>query len=180
MRGPERTIAIDLDVHRAIERARLGLGESQNDILRRLLLLGRKRRSGVAPGGDGGAPRRAGGPRGRGLWAVEIAGRRIPAANLKAAWRVLLRELAASQPRFLDELAAESGRGRRFVARSPAALYPRSPHLALRHAEPLIEGWFVDGNVSADQVARRARIAARLCGLHYGSDVRILDNLREL
>ena len=180
MRGPERTIAIDLDVHRAIERARLGLGESENDILRRLLLLGRKRRSGLAPGGDGGAPRRAGGPRGRGLWTVEIAGRRIPPPTSRPPGGSCCASsrLPTAFPRRVR--AAETGRGRRFVRARAAALYPRSPHLARRHAEPLIEGWFVDGNVSADQVARRARIAARLCGLHYGADVRILDNLREL
>ena len=71
------------------------------------------------------------------------------------------------------------GASRRFVARTPAALYDKSPHLA-RHAEPLVDGWYFDSNLSAARVAKLARIAARLCGLHYGSDVRILDNLREI
>jgi len=43
-----------------------------------------------------------------------------------------------------------------------------------------LAGWYFDSNVSADQVGKRARIAARLCGLHYGPDVWILDNLREI
>ena len=89
-------------------------------------------------------------------------------ANLKQAYRILLRELAMAHPHFLEAFAGEKGRARRFVARVPAALYGRSPHLARRHAEPLAGGWYFDSNLSAEQVARRARIAARLCGLCYG------------
>jgi len=170
-----RQVEIDLDVHRAIERARAALGESDNDILRRLLL---------APGGKPAKravpqARASGAVRSRGLWSVEIAGRRLPAANLKQAYRLLLRELAAAYPHFLEDFAREKERTRRFVARLPADLYGRSPHLA-RHAQPLGGSWYFDSNLSAVQIAKRARIAARLCGLHYGSDVRILDNLKEI
>lgn len=182
MTGGSRTIEIDVEVHRAIERARQALGESENDILRRLLLLPtRGRRAGPGTEASPGAPRGASGaPRSRGLWSVEMAGRRIPATNLKQAYRILLRELAVAHPHFLEAFAEEAGRGRRFVARTPETLYGRSPHLARRHAVPLADGWYFDSNLSAEQAAKRARIAARLCGLHYGSDVRILDNLREI
>lgn len=177
MNAEWRRIEIDLDVHRAIERARLALGEKENEILRRLLLpapAGQKR-----PRTDDGARRAPGPSRGRGLWSVEFGGRRIPATNLKHAYRILLRELAAAYPHFLEAFAAEEGRARRYVARNPAALYKRSPHLA-RHAEPLGDGWYYDSNLSTARAGRLARIAARLCGLLYGSDVRILDNLREI
>jgi hypothetical protein len=181
MTGSCRTIGIDVEVHRAIERGREALGESENDILRRLLLPARGRRAGPRAKAGPGTPRRLSGtPRSRGSWSVEMAGRRIPAANLKQAYRILLRELAVAHPHFLEAFAEEAGRGRRFVARTPAALYGRSPHLARRHAVPLADGWYFDSNLSAEQAAKRARIAARLCGLHYGSDVRILDNLREI
>jgi len=173
----KRRIEIDLDVHRAIEAARRGLGESENEILRRLLLPARSARR--RPRGDRAGAPAAASPRSRGLWSVEICGRRIAAANLKDAYRVLLRELDAAHPDFLAAFAEERTFGRRFVARGPAALYGRSPHLA-RHAQALGGGWWFDSNLSAGQVARRARIAARLCGLHYGSEVRILDNLREI
>lgn len=177
MGGQRRTIEIEIDVHRLIERARIALGESENDILRRLLRPGRTRNIlAQAPAGAGRLPGRS---RGRGLWSVDIGGRRIPATNAKQAYRILLRELAAAHPHFLEALAEEQGRSRRFVARTPAALYGKSTHLA-RHAEPLVQGWYFDSNLSAARVARLARIAARLCGLHYGSDVRILDNLREI
>jgi hypothetical protein len=173
-----RTIGIGLAVHRAIEAARVSLGESEDEILARLLLpaRGRRRSTGVAPA----APPGSGAPRNRGLWSVEIGGRMLPAANLKRAYRLLLRELDAAYPHFLEAFADEKTFGRRFVARARAALYPRSPHLGARHAEPIGEGWYFDANLSLSQVAKRARVAARLCGLHYGSDVRILDNLREI
>jgi hypothetical protein len=177
MSRQHRTIEIEIDVHRAIERGRLALGESENDILRRLLLPRRTRA--ILPRGPAGATRPPGPSRGRGLWTVDIGGRRIPAANAKHAYRILLRELAAAHPHFLEAFADERGRSRRFVARTPAALYGKSVHLA-RHAEPLVEGWYFDSNLSAARVARLARIAARLCGLHYGSELRILDNLREI
>ena len=76
--------------------------------------------------------------------------------------------------------AEEGGRSRRFVARTGTQLYPASPHLAKRHSALLAPGWYFDSNVSAVQVARRARVAARICGLRYGADVRILENLREI
>lgn len=172
-----RDIGVDLDVHRAIERARISLGETPNDILRRLLLPGRSDRP--RPASATPRPGQAQ-PRRRGLWTVEIGGRRIPAANLKHAYRTLLCDLAAAHPHFLEEFGAERARGRRLVARAPEDLFPRSPHLAGRHAEPLAPGWYFDSNLSAEQVGKRARIAARLCGLHYGSDVRILDDMREI
>jgi hypothetical protein len=170
-----RTIEIDVDVHRAIERGRRGLGESENDILRRLLLPARM--PGPRP-----EPVRATGaasaqPRRRGLWSIEIGGRQIAAANLKDAYWLLLATLHRAHPGFLEAFAEERTFGRKFVARAPAELYDRSPHLA-RHAQPLGDGWYFDSNLSAAQVAKRARIAARLCGLFYGPDVRILENLR--
>jgi len=122
----------------------------------------------------------AGAGRSRGLWSVEIGGQRLPAANLKDAFRILLLALAAAHPHFLHGFAQETARGRRYVAQSPSGLYLRSPHLARAHAQKLVPGWYFDSNLSSTQVARRARIAARLCGLFYGQDVRILDNLRQI
>src|SRR3954467_12375080 len=172
-----RQIEIDIEVHRAIERGRRARGEREKEILRRLLLPAPGRGARPAPARMTGAANAE--PRRRGLWSVEIGGRHIPAANLKDAYRALLGELQAAHPDFLDTFGRERTFGRNFVARAPAELYGRSPHL-VRHAQPLGGGWYFDSNLSAAQVAKRARIAARLCGLFYGSDVRILDNLREI
>lgn len=201
-----RRIGIDVEVHRLIERHRRSFAEDENDILRRVLPLvplaplappspGAQAARGedeapacssAAPAPGGGDRRSGGGSpspprtRRRGQFAVEVRGERILAANLKLAYKALLEALDSKYPDFLAAFAEETGRSRRFVARSQAELYAASPHLAKRHAMLLRPGWYFDSNVSAVQVARRARIAARVCGLRYGAEVRILDNLREI
>jgi hypothetical protein len=174
--GKLRRIEIDLDVHRAIERARRSFGESENEILRRLLVRPRK------PSASG-QRRRSPQPatlRVRGQWAVELGGKRQPAANMSDAYRLLLLALEDATPGFLDRFAEEGTRSRRFVAPEPGALYKDSPHLARQFGRHLHDDWYYDANLSADQVGKRARIAARLAGLAYGRDVRLLDNLREI
>jgi hypothetical protein len=171
-----KQIGIDVEVNGAIEQARLSFAESENDILRRLVL---KPRTGKASN-PGPPPARSGPPRTRGLWTVELSGRSESAANLRDAYGLLLRRLAERFPDFLERFSQEKARSRRFVARNPVHLYSNAPHLADKHAKALVEGWFFDTNLSAIQVSQRIRIAARLCGLLYGNDVRILDNLREI
>lgn len=174
-----KQIGIDLDVHRALEHQRRAFSESENDILRRLLISpadtpvppAASFKSQLAPT----PPTRT-----RGLWTVEVLGSRTVAANLKDAYRSLLHQLASSYPSFLEKFSQERSRSRHFVARSKEALYETSPHLAEHHARPLKDGWFFDTNLSTEQVARRIRVAARVCGLLYGTDVRILENLREI
>ena len=193
-----RQIGIGVEVNRMIESHRLSFSESANDILRRVLpfvpLPGASPGPSVGPsvgpspgpsvgpsgGHDQAAPFPAPGARRRGQWTVELGGRRIAVPNLKAAYRTLLLDLNERDPEFLSRFAEEKGRSRRFVARTPGGLYAASPHLAKKHAEPLVDGWYFDSNLSADQAVRRSRIAARLCGLRYGADVRILENLREI
>jgi hypothetical protein len=104
----------------------------------------------------------------------------VPTSNLKSAYRTLLLLLHERHPNFLQAYSEERARARRFVARAPRDLYLNSPELAKHHAKPLTAGWYFDTNLSTDQVARRARIATRLCGLSYGKDVRILNNLEEI
>ena len=175
-----KQVGIDVDTHRMIEQHRRSFAESTNEILRRILPLVPPS---VPPAGtsfSAQAPRPAAGTRARGQWTLEIKGDRIPAANLKSAYRGLLEALSARDPGFMARFSEEKGRSRRFVARAPGQLYAASPHLAERHAERLPNGWYFDTNLSTAQVAKRARVAARMCGLRYGTDVRILENLREI
>ena len=171
-----KQIGIDVDVNGAIEQARLSFAESENEILRRLLLKPRAVRAVI----DAQAPTPQRQPRTRGLWTVELSGKRESAANLKDAYRLLLQRLAERFPDFLERFSHEKARSRRFVARNPLHLYGNAPHLVGKHAKPLVDGWFFDTNLSTVQVAQRVRIAARLCGLLYGKDLRILDDLREI
>jgi negative regulator of replication initiation len=177
--GRFKQIGIDVDVHRMIEQHRRSFTETENDILRRIFLSEQKERPSPqqTPSTGGFATSSA---RSRGMWSVELRGRVSAAANLKDAYRSLLEQLADADPEFLQKFSREKGRSRRFVAQSREALYATSPHLAKDHAKPLRDGWYFDTNLSAEQVAQRARIAARVCGLLYGRDVRILENLKEI
>ena len=177
-----RQIAVDIDVHRVIENSRQSFSESENDILRRLLLSSQTnssrsliRKSSTRPSPLPGTVSRS-----RGLWSVEIEGVRISAVNMKDAYRLLLLTLEQLRPGFLDAFAREGSSRRRFVARTAAELYTSSPHLAREHGRHLADDWYFDTNLSTEQVATRARIAARLAGFAYGRDVRLLDNLREV
>lgn len=184
--GRLKQIEIDVDINRLIEEGRRSFDESENDILRRILLADRaaQQREAAAPPppppfppavAEQDEPRRV-----RGNWAVEYQGEMLPAANLKDAYRTLLLRLADDFPNFLDEFASFGSRSRRFVARTPHELYANSPHLTTTHARILGHGWFYDTNLSADQISQRARVAARICGLNYGSDIKVMSNLVEI
>jgi hypothetical protein len=174
--GRIKQIGIDVDVHRAIEQARQSFSESENDILKRLLLRGAAPHRSVQKR----LPIAEETVRSRGLWSVDVKGERISAANMKEAYRTLLLKLDEVSPNFIERFASERARSRRFVARKPSDLYDSSPHLADEYAQPLKDGWYYDTNLSTEQVAKRARVAARVAGLSYGRDVRLLDNLREV
>jgi len=174
-----RQIEIDVDVHRLIEQNRASFAESESDILRRLLIPAIAERDQQAAKTRR-ARARAGAKRTRGNWSVVVEGERLPAANLGDAYYVLLKHLAEQFPGFLDAFGKEKSRSRRFVAEVPEQLYGKSSHLARGFACTLVDGWYYDSNLSSDQIARRARVAARLCGLVYGSDVKIADGLREI
>lgn len=184
-----KRIGIDVDVSGVIENGRRSFSESENDILRRLLLP--RASPAVRSGAERPAPKAmaelppdlpapAPATRSTGNWAVDLSGRRIAAPNLKTAYRTLLVLLSEADPHFLEKFSKEQARSRRFVARSPGELYLASPRLAAKHAAPLGDGWYFDTNLSTDQVSRRARIAARLCGLRYGTDVYLLNNLQQI
>ena len=182
-----KQIGVDVEVNGVIESHRRSFSEAPNDILRRLLL--RRDTKPPGPSVECGHPRPSGvrpppdpppGTRSTGHWTVELCGERHAAPNLKGAYRLVLLLLSGRDPEFLDRFAEEGGRGRRFVARAPTQLFQSSPALAEKHAAPLTDGWFFDTNLSTDQVARRVRIAARMCGLHYGTDLRLLKNLEQI
>jgi hypothetical protein len=175
-----KQIGIDVDVNGVIERSRRTFSETENDILRRLLL-----RQPTLPRTQSQPPTRApketgASTRVHGQWMVEFRGQRHSAPNLKGAYRALLLTLSDAFPDFLQRFAQEKSRSRRFVSRVPAELYLSTPELADDYAEPLRDGWYFDTNLSAQQVAKRARVAARVAGLLYGRDVRILNKFEEI
>lgn len=180
--GRLKQIGIDVEVNRAIENGRQSFSESENDILRRLLL-GHTQQSAKSLSSKqallfGRSPATDEKVRARGLWIVEVKGQRYAAANMKEAYRTLLLKLDDLSSNFIQRFSAERSRSRRFVARDATELYDSSPHLAKEHARLLKDGWFFDTNLSAEQVSARVRVAARIAGLSYGRDVKVLENLR--
>lgn len=153
-----KSIEIDLDVHRAIENARLSFDETENAILRRALGIDpRTSTSEVRP-----RPRL---PRSSGAYSTSIDGAMIEANSLKELLRRALLVLEKRRPGFLASLANYSTpRGRRIVARSPEALYANSPHLA-GLAEKVDSEWWFDTNVSRNQVEGYMKTLAQMAKL---------------
>ena len=75
----------------------------------------------------------------------------------------------------LHLLSLEGSERRRWVARSPEALFVTAPHLASEHAHQIAPDWYIDTNVSRAQIMARLTVAARLAGYAYGEDVRVVD-----
>lgn|GEM_PF-1977550 len=105
-----------------------------------------------------------------GNYLVQMGDRACFAASQKAAYRLALIWLEKTSPGLLDRLAGSGTRNRRIVAPSPEALYPRSPALA-KHAEKLVDDWYVDVNLSKEQKLSRLRTACRLAGVMFGKDL---------
>lgn len=171
-----KQIGVDVDVNRVIEANRQSFAETENDILRRLLL--DRKQGGLAKVTVEDAPQF--GARQRGNWQVAVGRKIVGGTSLKDAYCKLLMLGHEQDPRFLARMAQEKGRTRRFVAARPEALYPASPHLAKDHALELVPGWFADTNLSETQVSHRARTAARVLGMAYGKEVWLRENGRTI
>jgi hypothetical protein len=164
-------IAVSLDTYKAIEAARLSLAESHDEIVRRVLAARRSQRgtpARIAARATAPAQRR------RGDVAIELFGKRVPVANLKAAYIAALNALVRHKPSLFEHLASEGGKRRRWIARDAARLFPGSPHLARDHAQPLAGEWLLDTNLSRAQIEARLARAADIAGYRYGEDLKII------
>ena len=163
--NPQTTaIDIDIEVYRAIETRRRSFDQSPNDILRETLGLSAAAQPSPTP--EYTRPTRR-----TGAFAFELMGERFEAGSLKEAYIACLRELSARDPEFLDRLAQRRTRTRRVVARRGDDLYLRSPQLAGKFATRLVDGWWVDTNLSRIQCEQRLQIACDVAGLVFGKDL---------
>ena len=162
-----KTIAIDIEVHRAIESRRQSFAQSENDILREVF--------GILPQPPS-PPKRPRRP-GRvisGRYAFVLLEERVEEDSLKAAYMSCLRELATLDPQLLERLSEKKTKARRIVARKPEDLYLKTPKLAEKHAEQLMDQWWVDTNLSQPQCESRLEVACHVAGITFGSDL-VLD-----
>jgi hypothetical protein len=153
------TIEIDLEVNRAIEAARSSFGQTPNDILRHLLGIASHEQA--IP-----SPRRR--ERATGLYHYSVRGSINTEASLKDAYVACLKDLIEYDSQLLGKLTDVSLRSRRIVSRNPKSLYTKSPHLADYYAFDFGSGWWIDLNLSEQQVRQRLKIACELVNLPFG------------
>lgn len=105
-----------------------------------------------------------------------LKGKSYPYHNAKDAMVIVLRELAHSDPSFLERCSQHpdaQGRKRRYIARTPEELYPdREDFRDMR--EDLPDGWLVATNLNNVLKKTIIRLAAEVAGLTFGKDV-IID-----
>jgi hypothetical protein len=102
-----------------------------------------------------------------------LRGKSYPYTNAKEAMVMVLRELAKTDPSFLERCSQHpdaQGRKRRYIARTPEELYPDREDLRdLREALP--GGWLVATNLNNVLKKTIIKLAAEVAGLRFGSDV---------
>ncbi|RWE85101.1 hypothetical protein [Mesorhizobium sp.] len=169
---PTTAIHIDIEVHKVIEANRKSFEDSQNDILRRLLLSPSTNGALTAPPQLIGATT-VRNERSTGFYGFVLKGNTMSFNNLKAAYKNCLLELAAADGTFLTSLSKEETPARRLVARDRKALYKKTPHLADEFAEELVDGWWLDTNLSQQQVESRLQTACKVANIAFGSDLEL-------
>jgi hypothetical protein len=93
--------------------------------------------------------------------------------NAKDAMVIVLSELAKADPSFLERCSHHpdaQGRTRRYIARTPAELYPNREDLR-EMRESLPGGWLVATNLNNALKKTIIRLAAEVAGLTFGKDV---------
>lgn len=102
-----------------------------------------------------------------------LQGKEYPYQNAKDAMIIVLRELAKSDPAFLERCSQHpdaQGRKRRYIARTPEELYPDREDLRDMR-ESLPGGWFVATNLNNVLKKTIIRLAVEVAGLRFGKDV---------
>lgn len=81
--------------------------------------------------------------------------------------------LASRDASFLERFASlpKHGRTRRYVARTPAELYPGRSDLAREFTAKLSSGWYLGTNVSRAQIDRIVEMGCNVAGLRFGQEL---------
>lgn len=102
-----------------------------------------------------------------------LLGREYSCATAKEAMVIVLRELAKSDPSFLERCARHpkaQGRTTRYIARTPQELYPYNEERR-SYCEKLPGGWLVATNLNNPGKRRIINIAAEVARLKFGKDI---------
>lgn len=167
-----KQIDIDVDIHRVIESNRTSFSDTDNDILRRILLDTPRQRAQTVSVRK---PTAAFDSRNRGDWYVSFFGKEHSAPNMKEAYKQVLLLLNDRYPDFLQAFSKCCTPYRLFISKQPEAIYGSTPSLATDHAKPLTDGWYFDTNLSKEQVKARLIAACDVVGAIYGRDILIAE-----
>jgi len=102
-----------------------------------------------------------------------LRGKAYPYSTAKDAMVIALRELAKSDPTFLERCSQHhdaQGRKRRYIARTSEELYPDRPDLR-EMRETLPGGWLVATNLNNVLKKTIIKLAVEVAGLTFGKDV---------
>lgn len=97
-----------------------------------------------------------------------LRGREKEMPNYASAAISAIEDLAAGDQTFLDRLGAVRRGKRRYVAGNRSDLYSNRPDLPARQMR---NGWWIGTNYSRIELEKMLRIACRLSGLEFGSDL---------
>ncbi len=164
-------ISVSLTTWKAIESQRLSFDEDHDSIIRRALAVRTAQKRQIAQ--QLARPTMAT-IRRRGDLSVNIAGYVAQVANLKDAYITILSRLVKGRPSLFQMLLKEGNDRRRWIAMTPEALFPLSPHLARQFAHKLSRDWYVDTNLSRQQIEVRLAKACEIAGHRFGDDVKII------
>ncbi len=95
--------------------------------------------------------------------------------NAKEVMVEVLRMFANADPSFAKRCANDPenlGRSRTYISNDPNELYPNAPHLAENH-ERFHPDWVVATNLSNDAKVKVLKMACRVAGASWGSDLQI-------
>ncbi|MFZ5496485.1 MAG: type I restriction enzyme HsdR N-terminal domain-containing protein [Verrucomicrobiota bacterium] len=104
---------------------------------------------------------------------LTLLGKAHSYSNAKEAMLIVLRELAKTDPTFLERCSQHpdtQGRKRRYIARTPEELYPDREDLR-EMRESLPGGWLVATNLNNVLKKTIIRLATEVAGLEFGKDV---------
>lgn len=102
-----------------------------------------------------------------------LLGREYSCSSAKEAMVTVLRELANSNPSFLERCARHpeaQGRTTRYIGRTPQELYLYNEERR-KHCEKLPGGWLVATHLSTPVKRRIIKIAAEVARLKFGKDI---------
>ena len=112
---------------------------------------------------------------GHGLHQFTLRGQNRMCRNAKEVMVEVLRMFANADPEFAKRCANDPenlGRSRTYISNDPSELYPNAPHLAENH-EHFHPDWVVATNLSNDAKQKVLKMACRVAGLAWGTDLKV-------